>query len=333
MANRYDRGPDAYGSGRRDPSREDERRRSEGQEGRYADERRAQGHEPWRGRDEQASDPDRRDYEDRSSGSREAGRDDRWRGRPDQGYYADRDNLARGQYPRDPSRDRNQSSRDRNDWGGRDDERYRGYYQEQVWTRDPGTGNVYGYELGARVDPRRFGAGNEGDDRFRSDDGWRSDVGEQNRRFDIDRGWGRTGAGGYGSGRYGTSGYGNATRGQSQFGRGPKGYVRSDDRIREDVCDRLSEDDEVDARDITVAVKNAEVTLDGTVTDRRSKHRAEDIVESISGVKEVINHLRARKTFFEEIGDKLSGNDDERHGHTGQGTRNSAGPAAPRASH
>src|SRR4029077_3266456 len=31
------------------------------------------------------------------------------------------------------------------------------------------------------------------------------------------------------------------------YGKGPKGYVRSDDRIRDDVCDRLSDDDDVDA--------------------------------------------------------------------------------------
>ncbi|HWO08186.1 MAG TPA: BON domain-containing protein, partial [Polyangiaceae bacterium] len=173
--------------------------------------------------------------------------------------------------------------------------------------------NVYGYEYGARVDPRRFNAGDESSDR------WRSDVSDQNRRFDIDRGW-------RGASGWGTSGYGSTTRGQSpftsQFGKGPKGYVRSDERIREDVCDRLSDDDEVDASDITVTVKNGEVILEGTALDRRSKHRAEDVVESISGVKDVINHLRARKGLLQEIGDKLSGQDeDEHHGHSGSGTR------------
>jgi hypothetical protein len=32
------------------------------------------------------------------------------------------------------------------------------------------------------------------------------------------------------------------------FGKGPKGYTRSGDRIREDVCDRLSYDDMGHAR-------------------------------------------------------------------------------------
>jgi osmotically-inducible protein OsmY len=109
-----------------------------------------------------------------------------------------------------------------------------------------------------------------------------------------------------------------------QAGKGPKGYVRSDERIREDVCDRLSVDDEIDASDITVTVKTGEVTLEGTVVDRHSKHRAEDIADSVSGVRDVTNRLRARKGFMEEIGDKLKGDDDREHrGHSGSGTRNS----------
>src|SRR5262245_29949641 len=48
-------------------------------------------------------------------------------------------------------------------------------------------------------------------------------------------------------------------------GRGPKNYKRSDERIEEDVCERLTENAELDASDITVQVQNAEVTLSGTV--------------------------------------------------------------------
>jgi osmotically-inducible protein OsmY len=107
------------------------------------------------------------------------------------------------------------------------------------------------------------------------------------------------------------------------FGRGPKGYTRSDDRIREDVCDRLSYDDEVDASDITVTVSNGEVTLEGSVPDRHSKHRAEDIADAVNGVKDVHNRLKARKTFFQEVGDRLMGREEEPdQGHSGSGTRN-----------
>lgn len=75
-------------------------------------------------------------------------------------------------------------------------------------------------------------------------------------------------------------------------GRGPANYTRSDDRILEDACDRLTEDGEVDARNIQVTVQGGELTLDGTVEDRRHKRRAEDVVHDISGVGHVQNNLR-----------------------------------------
>lgn len=84
-------------------------------------------------------------------------------------------------------------------------------------------------------------------------------------------------------------------RDQDHRGRGPKNYTRSDERIREDANDRLTEDPLVDASDITVTVNNGEITLDGTVHSRLSKRRAEDCVEDISGVKHVQNNLRVQE--------------------------------------
>jgi osmotically-inducible protein OsmY len=75
-------------------------------------------------------------------------------------------------------------------------------------------------------------------------------------------------------------------------GKGPKGYSRSDDRIREDISDRLSDDDYVDASDIDVQVNGSEVILTGTVDSKEAKRRAEDIAERISGVRNVENRLR-----------------------------------------
>ncbi|HEX5101544.1 MAG TPA: BON domain-containing protein [Polyangiaceae bacterium] len=105
-------------------------------------------------------------------------------------------------------------------------------------------------------------------------------------------------------------------------GKGPRGYTRSDERVREDVCDRLSWDDEVDASDIAVTVSEGEVTLEGSVPDRHSKRRAEDIAEDVMGVKDVHNRLKANKPLMKEVGDKLMGRETEEHGHTGSGTRN-----------
>ena len=78
-------------------------------------------------------------------------------------------------------------------------------------------------------------------------------------------------------------------------GKGPKNYRRSDERIKEDVNDRLSEG-YFDASDVDVAVQNAEVTLTGTVTSRSDKRRAEDIAESVSGVTHVENRLRVKQS-------------------------------------
>jgi osmotically-inducible protein OsmY len=75
-------------------------------------------------------------------------------------------------------------------------------------------------------------------------------------------------------------------------GKGPKDYRRSDDRIREDVCDRLADDPFVDASGIDVKVDSSEVVLTGTVERREDKRRAEDLVEGISGVSNVQNNLR-----------------------------------------
>ncbi|HZS09984.1 MAG TPA: BON domain-containing protein [Blastocatellia bacterium] len=75
-------------------------------------------------------------------------------------------------------------------------------------------------------------------------------------------------------------------------GRGPKGYQRSDERIREDVNDRLSDHPYLDASEIEVAVSNGEVTLTGTVDQRWAKRTAEDIAENVSGVKDVHNNLK-----------------------------------------
>jgi osmotically-inducible protein OsmY len=75
-------------------------------------------------------------------------------------------------------------------------------------------------------------------------------------------------------------------------GRGPKGYRRSDDRIREDISDRLMDDPFIDASEVEVTVEGSEVTLSGSVDSRASRRRAEDLAERVSGVTHVQNNLR-----------------------------------------
>jgi osmotically-inducible protein OsmY len=110
---------------------------------------------------------------------------------------------------------------------------------------------------------------------------------------------GRQYAGGYGSESMGMAA--GLQRGMgSMAGKGPKGYSRSDERIREDVCDCLTDDPHLDASSIEVKVKNGEVTLSGTVDSRHAKRHAEELIDRVSGVKDVQNSLRVQQ----EAGDK-----------------------------
>ena len=78
-------------------------------------------------------------------------------------------------------------------------------------------------------------------------------------------------------------------------GRGPRGYVRSDERIYEQICELLTIDRYVDATDIEVSVTEGIVTLTGTVENRAEKRLAEDCVDTVPGVRDVNNNLRIRE--------------------------------------
>ena len=99
----------------------------------------------------------------------------------------------------------------------------------------------------------------------------------------------------------------DAMREGSHRGRGPRGYTRSDERIREDVSDRLTDDPGVDASEIEIQVSNCEVTLSGTVHSRWQKRRAEDIAEDVSGVKHVQNNLRVQEWASGQSGSSTAG--------------------------
>lgn len=81
-------------------------------------------------------------------------------------------------------------------------------------------------------------------------------------------------------------------------GKGPKGYTRSDERLREMICELLSDAPHVDASEISVEVKNAEVTLSGSVDTRRTKHAVEDLIEHQTGAAEIHNNLRVQSGGF-----------------------------------
>lgn len=75
------------------------------------------------------------------------------------------------------------------------------------------------------------------------------------------------------------------------WGKGPKGYKRSDERTREDVCDAIAFQGHIDASEVEVKVENGLVTLRGTVALREHKRALERLVERCRGVQEVHNEL------------------------------------------
>lgn len=81
------------------------------------------------------------------------------------------------------------------------------------------------------------------------------------------------------------------TDGLGITGRAPKGYQRSDERIREDVCERLWHEPAIDVGDVSVDVQDGVVRLEGTVPSRHMKHVIEDIAASCRGVTDVENRV------------------------------------------
>ncbi len=115
--------------------------------------------------------------------------------------------------------------------------------------------------------------------------------------------------GNYSRGVYGSS-YGSGVLGEGgQPGssswrdrNGPKGYVRSDERIKDDVCERLCQHQGIDVGDVSVEVSNGCVKLDGSVSSRDMKHRIEDIVDDCIGVQEVDNRLSVTRNTGDTTG-------------------------------
>jgi osmotically-inducible protein OsmY len=158
---------------------------------------------------------------------------------------------------------------------GMDDysQRYRGYGMDGSRYGTQGYGQIYDYRSG-----QARGWGDSGYSQWRGqDDDW------PHSESSFGRGAYRE-EGGYG---------GMGSMGSQRRGRPPKGYTRSDERIREDVSDRLSE--RMDASEISVEVKNGEVTLTGQCRDRWMKHQIEMIADGVGGVKEVHNQIRVQR--------------------------------------
>ena len=75
-------------------------------------------------------------------------------------------------------------------------------------------------------------------------------------------------------------------------GLAPKGYSRSDERIREEICEELTRRHDIDPSRLTVTVVDGEVTLEGRVRDLDTRRIVDDIASHCVGVQQLRNQLR-----------------------------------------
>jgi len=197
----------------------------------------------------------------------------------------------------------------RREYYGRDErgegQRGRSGYERDDWGREGGPG------MTGRGDRGSFSA-DQGHDAAHGPGGW-SDSGRGNWGgvstygsgvsgysavgpfSSAGFGGGYAGMGSYGAGYSGGMGTYAGRKNGPHAGRAPKGYQRSDERIREEINERLTDHPDIDPSEVEVQVQAGEVTLTGIVEDRNSKRLAEDIADGVSGVRDVNNQIRVKR--------------------------------------
>jgi osmotically-inducible protein OsmY len=248
-----------------------------------------------------------------------------WRGREDRDEpwrYSQRTQAwgaggFRGQDWTEGARERNER-RERGDWGGGWQEGAGRSQGSGSWAESGrgqegryGQGNPYGQAGGYGGGQSGYGSGfssggQSGYGGYGGQSGYGSGTGSGQPGYGGYGGqsgyggssgqqWYGSGQAGYGSGQYGSSGGQYQRERRDRIARPPRGYKRSDERIREDVCEAIVRAWDLDAGDVDVQVQGTEVTLSGVVEDRHDKRRIEDIAQDVPGVSEVNNQLRTRQ--------------------------------------
>jgi hypothetical protein len=194
--------------------------------------------------------------------------------------YRDPQSGRRGGYdPQEQSGERWRSGSSQRDFGDRpfrnpSDESPPAYF---------GTGGYYGGFSGGNVGRDEWG-GRFGEGRYR-ETGIEDDRLGEYRRGESWRG--REGGGGLLS---------------RLFKRGPKGYSRSDDRIREDISERLYHSTHIDSSEVSVTVQGGKVTLEGTVPNRWMRHAIENEADRCAGVRDIDNNIRVQSNDESQTG-------------------------------
>lgn len=306
-------GEGRYGEGRRGEGRYDEGRYGEGRygEGGYGPGRRGQGHGPYRegqyrlarryGWEAGASQPyygpraywsDRPSWQDQYGfGQRTYGRDPR----SESSRTRYREGASAG-FPRDQYGHEHSSEQlfNREPFAGSEEPRYYGT-GAAGWGGPGFTGGAYGYGSGPR-DQRSL------EDEYSDESALSYEQGRAGQDY----------------GRYGSP-YRNRP-----FAPGPKGYQRSDERLKEDISERLMEAHHIDSSEVTVDVRGAKVILEGVVPSRHMKHAIEDLVDACPGVQDIENRVRVASPNYQgSTGTSQAGSQSATA--TSQGARGTAG--------
>ena len=230
--------------------------------------------------------------------SRERGRDFG----PQYGHYTENDegdsSVRAGSYDQGRQYGRDRDPRDQSGSTGR----FAGY--GDFGQGDSGGGRS-GWSGQDRYGQSGYGQGNyrprggQGSQRgaYGSPGGWSEPSGE-GQQYGQGGDYGGSNPGyGYGDQGYGSQGWGNqqsSQRGQ-HHGKGPKGYQRSDERIKELLSERLREDPEIDPSEVTITVQGGKITLEGTVDSRQAKNAIEEAADQF-GASDVQNNLRVQRS-------------------------------------
>ncbi|HLU77901.1 MAG TPA: BON domain-containing protein [Burkholderiales bacterium] len=194
-------------------------------------------------------------------------------------------------------------------YGGAPSQRDYGAYGAQGYGGEGGSG-AQGY--GGQGAYGRYGSesdygtpGGYGGDRVYRQGGARHDTGG-GAHYGALVSYGQGAYGGYGQGEMGrSSGQGGQSWGNwGQSGqpgrsqrRGPKNYQRSDERLQEEICERLMARWDLDTSEVSVQVSQGEVTLEGVVPERRMRHEIENLVDDCHGVKDIDNRIRVQSAY------------------------------------
>lgn len=96
----------------------------------------------------------------------------------------------------------------------------------------------------------------------------------------------------------------NRNLNRTNVGKGPKGWLLSDEKLKDRVSEVLYHSHDVDPSEMEISVEDRVVYLKGNIKSCGMKQVAEDLVASIPGVEDVFTQLKVSDTSNFQLSDK-----------------------------